>query len=92
MHGKPYISEDIRVDSLQVNGKEILVSSHAIKRARERGIAFPDQVYTTLLCGKVQRFGKRGIKFIKKSANGSIICLGEILTQKIIIKTIERGN
>ena len=73
-------------------GKQIIIKVHAIKRARERNIAFPDHVYNVLQTGKVQRFGKNGIKFISKSKKGSIICIGEDIGYAIIIKTIERGN
>jgi len=44
-----------------------------------------------LKAGKVERFGKNGMKFISKSKK-PIICVGEDLGQCIIIKTIERGN
>lgn len=78
---------------LFIEGKQVVISVHAIKRAREREIAFPDQVYSALRNGKMKRFGKNGIKFINKSKNeGSIICIGEDLGSTIIIKTIERGN
>ena len=74
-------------------GKRIFIKTHAVKRARERDIAYPDYVYGVLKTGKIKRFGKSGIKFIgKKSKKGSIICVGEYLGQIIIIKTIERGN
>ena len=73
-------------------GREILIRPHAIKRARERDIAYPDQVYGVLRSGKVKRFGKNGLKFISKSKKGSIICVGEDLGDVIIIKTVERGN
>jgi len=74
------------------DGKIIFISVHAVKRAREREIAYSDQVLDVLRTGKVKRFGKTGIKWIKKSKNGSIICVGEDLKHAIIIKTIERGN
>lgn len=74
------------------NGKEIWITGHVIKRARKRDIAYPDQVYDCLLTGKVVRFAKNGIKFIKRSKSGSIICVGEDKGTAIIIKTIERGN
>jgi len=72
--------------------KPIIIKVHAIKRARQRNIAFPDQVYNVLQTGKVKRFGKHGIKFIKRIKEGSIICIGEDIGHSIIIKTIERGN
>lgn len=77
---------------LYFEGKQIFIKTHAIKRAREREIAYPDHVYTVLKTGKVKRFGKHGIKFISKSKKGSVICVGEDLGHVIIIKTIERGN
>ena len=80
------------MSDIYFQGKQIIIKVHAVKRAREREIAFPDQVYDVLQTGKVKRFGKHGIKFIKKSKEGSIICIGEDLGYCIIIKTIERGN
>lgn len=77
---------------LYFNNKPIFITTHAIKRAREREIAYPDHVYTVLKTGKVEHFGKNGIKFVSKSKHGSIICVGEDLGHAIIIKTIERGN
>ncbi|MBI2110028.1 hypothetical protein HYT58_02550 [Candidatus Woesearchaeota archaeon] len=74
------------------NHKPIIIKTHAIKRAIEKGIAYPDHVYAVLKTGKVKRFGKNRIKFISRSEKGSIICVGEDLGQIIIIKTIERGN
>lgn len=73
-------------------GKQIFIKPHALKRARERNIAYPNQVYAVLNTGKIERFGKHGIKWTKKSKHGSIICIGEDVGHAIIIKTIERGN
>lgn len=80
------------MNTIYFAGKQIVIKTHAIKRAREKKIAFPDHVYQVLKTGKVRRFGKNGIKFIKKSEKGSIICVGEDLGNIIIIKTIVRGN
>mgnify|MGYP001602562135 CR=1 FL=1 len=75
------------------NKRQILIKPHAIKRAREWEIAFPDHVYKVLRTGKLERFGKNGVRFVgKKSKKGRVICVGEDLGQIIIIKTIERGN
>ncbi len=78
--------------ALYFEGKQIFITTHAIKRARLRNIAFPDQVYNTIKTGKVIKFGKNSIKFISRSKKGAIICVGEDLGQIIIIKTVERGN
>ena len=80
------------MDDLYFQNKQILIKTHAIKRAIEKGIAYPDQVYQILKQGKVKKFGKNRLKFIKKSEKGSIVCIGEDLGYIIIIKTIERGN
>ena len=80
------------MEDIYFQGKPIVIKVHAIKRAREREIAYPDQVHDVLQTGKVKRFGKHGIKFIKRSKEGSIICVGGDLGYCIIIKTIERGN
>ena len=80
------------MDDLYFDGKPIIIKVHAVKRVRQRNIAFPDHVYTVIKTGKAYRFGKNGIKFISMSKKGSIICVGEDLGHAIIIKTIERGN
>ncbi|MEK6951914.1 MAG: hypothetical protein AABX29_02760 [Nanoarchaeota archaeon] len=80
------------MNELYLEGKQTFIKTQAIKRARERRIAYPDYVYKVLKTGKVTRFGKNGIKFTSKSKKGSVICIGEDLGQIIIIKTIERGN
>jgi len=80
------------MDRIYFDKKPIFVTTHAIKRARERKIAYPDTVYRIINTGKVIRFGKNGIKFIGRSKSGSIICVGEDVGHAIIIKTVERGN
>ncbi|HLC75078.1 MAG TPA: hypothetical protein VJH88_04460 [Candidatus Nanoarchaeia archaeon] len=80
------------MEGVYIHGKPVFVTSHAIKQARAREIAYPDHVYTTLKTGKIERFAKHGLKIIGKSKNGSIICIGEDFGHAIIIKTIERGN
>ena len=80
------------MNKIYFQDKPIIIKVHAIKRAREREIAYPDQVHDVLQTGKVKRLGKHGIKFTKKGKDDSIICIGEDLGYCIIIKTIERGN
>ena len=80
------------MDIIYFEDKPLIIKVHAVKRARQRGIAFPDQVYDALQTGKAKRFGKNGIKFVKKGKHGSIIYIGEDLGRCIIIKTVERGN
>ncbi len=78
--------------SLYFGNKPVIIKHHAIKRAKERNISFPDKVYDVIKTGKMKKFAKNGIKFIKKTGKDSIICIGEDLGHAIIIKTIERGN
>ena len=80
------------MDDIYFDGKPIVIKVHAVKRARQREIAFPDQVYNAIQTGKVKRLGKNVIKFVKRSKDGSIVCVGEDLGYCIIIKTVERGN
>ena len=81
------------MNGLEIRGQPVYVTTHAIIRAREREISYPDQIYRVIKTGKVERFGKNGIKFIgKRSKKGCIICVGEDLGENIIIKTVERGN
>jgi len=87
-----HVYPHIYMDEMFYEGKPIFIKSHAVKRARERNIAYPDQVYSVLKTGKIERFGKHGIRWVKKSKEGSIICVGEEIGHVIIIKTIERGN
>jgi len=74
------------------NGKIVLITDHAIIRAKQREISFPDQVYNAIQTGMMVKFGKHGVKFIKRLKEGSIICIGEIISHRLVIKTVERGN
>ena len=57
----------------------------------KRGI-HPDLIEDTLQKGKIERYGKQGIKFISKGTKRTIICVGEITGVTIKIFTIEEGN
>ncbi len=92
---KVYIQVDhcrYNPEYLYFNGKPVIIRMHVIQRAEERGILYPDQVLQVVNEGKVKRFGKRGIKFVKQSREGSIVCVGEETSQTVTIKTIEYGN
>lgn len=78
---------------LYYDRKRIWFSSHALKQARVRNVAYPGLVRNAILHGKVYRYGKHGITFVARSKRrGLIICVGEDIGDHIIIKTIERGN
>lgn len=74
--------------SLFVNNKEVLLSVHAIKQARKRGI-YPTMVQATINRGKIKRFGKNYLRFIRAYKKGNVACIGEDVGSHIIIKTIE---
>ena len=71
--------------------REVVLSRHALLRARKRNI-LPDVVEATLRNGKIARFGKNLVKFRKKHREGSVICIGEVFGECIIIRTICWGN
>lgn len=75
---------------LRILGKPVLISRHAILRARKRDITFPDQVYGAIATGKVQKFAKNHLKIVKRTKKGIIICVGMDTGNSIIIKTVER--
>ncbi len=77
------------METIYYSGKQIIVKNHAIRKAKERRISYPDRVRQVIYTGKVERFGKNGVKRTKR---GSIICIGEDIGEYIVIKTIERGN
>ena len=77
---------------IYIQRKEIRFSLHAIIRAEERNIRFPELAYLVVNTGEIERFGKHGIKFRKRFKKGTIICIGIDLGECILIKTIERGN
>ena len=66
----------------------IEIKKHTFDRALQRGI-HPDLIENILLKGKIKRFGKNGVKFINKGSKRAIICVGEMIGNKIKIITIE---
>ncbi|MBS3138631.1 hypothetical protein J4207_02895 [Candidatus Woesearchaeota archaeon] len=56
----------------------------------KRGI-HPDIIEDTLKNGRVEHYGKHGVKFVLSSRR-TIVCVGQIIGMKITIFTIEEGN
>jgi len=52
--------------SIFFQNKPVWIKVHAIKKARERHIIFPDMVYATILGGTVKRFGKKSDEVYQK--------------------------
>ena len=76
---------------MDITKYEIEIRRHAFIRALEREIT-PDMIEATLKGGKIKRFGKNNVKFIKKYKKFTVICVDEIVGDKIKIITIERGG
>lgn len=70
----------------------IKISFHARKRAWERRIAF-SMIESTIKNGRMEKFGKNGIKFISRYKRGTVVCVGERKFENYIrILTIEWGR
>ncbi|MBU0628942.1 MAG: hypothetical protein KKC75_07155 [Nanoarchaeota archaeon] len=67
---------------------DIEIKRHAFIRAMERNVS-PDMIEATIKGGKVERFGKHGIKLIKEYKRFTVICVGQMVGTKIKIFTIE---
>ena len=67
---------------------EIEIKRHAFIRAIKRGVD-PDMIEATILGGKIRRFGKQNVKFIKEYKRFHVICVGQIEGLKIKILTVE---
>ena len=76
---------------MDITKYEIEIKRHAFIRAMERQIT-PDMVEATIKGGKIKQFGKNNIKFTKKYKKFTVICVGEIIGDKIKILTIEKGG
>ncbi len=70
---------------------EIEIKHHVFIQALKRGID-PDIIEDVIKKGKVKLFGKNYVKFINTGTKRTIICVGEIVVNKIKIITIEEGN
>ncbi|MEK6812778.1 MAG: hypothetical protein AABX86_01545 [Nanoarchaeota archaeon] len=73
---------------MDISRYELRIQRHAYLRAYHRGV-HPDIIRKTIVEGYVERFGKHGIKFIKKGKKRTIICVGRCIGEKIQIFTIE---
>ncbi|MBI4148951.1 hypothetical protein HY491_00745 [Candidatus Woesearchaeota archaeon] len=64
------------------------IKRHAFIRAMQRNVT-PDMIEATLKGGKIERFGKHNIKFMKDYKTFTVICVGQAIGTKIKIFTIE---
>jgi len=70
---------------------DLEIKHHVFIQAMKRGI-HPDFIEDMLAKGRLERFGKNGVKFISQGSKKTIICVGEMMGTKIRIFTIEEGN
>jgi len=64
------------------------IKRHAFIRAMERGVT-PDMIEATLKGGKIERYAKHGIRFVKEYKRFTVICVGQMIGTEIRIFTIE---
>ena len=76
---------------MDISKYKLIVRDHVFKRATERGI-HPDMIEGAILKGRLERFGKHGVKFINEGEKKTIIVVGELVGTKLKIITIEEGN
>ena len=76
---------------MDISQYDLIIKRHVFERAMQRGI-HPDIIEATLSKGKIKRFGKHGIKFVNKGSKRTIICVGELVGNRLKIITIEEGN
>ncbi len=64
------------------------IKRHAFIRAMQRKVT-PDMIEATLKSGKIERFGKNNVRFIKDYKRFLVICVGEMAGTKVKIFTVE---
>jgi len=74
---------------MDIRRYEIEIRRHAFIRALERKIT-PDMIEATLKSGKIERFGKNRVRFVKRYKRFELVCVDEIIGNKIRIVTIEK--
>lgn len=73
---------------MDISRYELEIKHHTFIQAMRRGIQ-PDAIEDTIVNGKIIRYGKHGVKFIKKGSKRTLICVGQMIGNKIKIFTIE---
>ena len=67
---------------------KIVLTKHTFVRADEREIDL-DKIYATIKGGTVKRLGKHTLQFTKQYKTYTIVCIGQIRADSIIILTVE---
>ena len=76
---------------MDISNYDVQIKRHVFVQAMARGIHL-DVIEDTLQKGKVERYGKHGVKFVSKGAKRTVICVGQIVGTRITIFTIEKGG
>lgn len=76
---------------MDISQYDVEIKHHVFIQALKRGI-HPDLIEDTLVKGRIERYGKHGVKFISKGSKRTLICVGQIIGTTIKIFTIEEGN
>ena len=73
--------------SFDINRFEIEIRKHTLVRAAQRGLT-PEIVWATVKSGKIKRFGKCNLRFIKQYKNFQVICVDEVCGNRVTIVTV----
>ena len=73
---------------MDITQYELEIKRHAFIRAIQRNVT-PDMIEATLKGGKIERFAKHNVRFVKEYRNFTVICIGQIIGTKIRIFTVE---
>jgi hypothetical protein len=73
---------------MDITQHEFELKRHAFLQAIKRNVT-PDMIEATLKGGRIERFGKNGVKFHKDYKRFTVICVGEFMGTKVKIITIE---
>ena len=73
---------------MDITQYDLEIKRHAFIRAMERNVT-PDMIEATLNGGRVERFGKNNVRFIKDYKRCTVICVGEIIGNQIKVFTVE---
>mgnify|MGYP001607362994 FL=1 len=73
---------------MDISKYDLEIKHHVFIQAVKRSIS-PNLIEDTLIKGKLERFGKHGVKFISEGSKRKIICVGQIVGTRLTIFTIE---
>jgi len=79
----------ISFPAFDVTQYRVRLTKHAADQAWLRCVD-ADDVMRTIRSGRIERFGKHGVKFISKGKS-AIICVGEVSGDAIKIITVTKG-